>query len=488
MARAPWAFSLPVPAALIAAGAACAVSVCVAMVACSKGEDTQAAAAPPVDGGGEAAVDTGPPPVRGEAACREAHLIEWPVSLPPSCAGKRTCVDGAGHFWVEGKPFFPRGVYNGGSDANKLFTNCPEGAACRGWNPVDLPAYVRLLADAGINLIQERSRYNVALLDAVHGEPRMKYAHLLWSDPYTPQGHDDMEEDIKAAAADPSVVMWFGPDEIDLNDDYPTAAGIRRILRGPTAEVDVALRTYPPPSGAYLPDAQAPADTVGLPFGAALAFHRGVSVASTFYDVLMPVAYPIAAADSALNDGQWGTWRGTTYGGKLPFVPVLQMIGIPEMSPRLAQPTPAQVRGLLASSLAHGATGAFYYTLISDKPKLAGRDGWFAPDDRDAWAAFTEMHRLEDDLTPVMFSGAEESTTAARGVALEARTWRKANGRRVVLVVNPRAASVAVDLVETLALVEGESARAYADCEPVDATLPLDLEGYGFRVFEAGAL
>jgi hypothetical protein len=425
------------------------------------------------------------PPQLSLEACQLARKARWTVSEAPSCQSPRTCVDPRGRFWVEGKPFIPRGLYNGGWEYTKLLANCPEGAECRGWNPSDVNAFVKMLADAGFNLIQERSRYNKPLLDAVHAEPRMKFAHLLWSDPFTQKGHDDMVSDIQAAAADPSVVMWFGPDEIDHNDDYPTAAGIRRILRGSRADTDKLVQDYPAPAGngAFLPKDEPAADPMSLPFGAALAYERGLAVGSRFYELLMPITYPIKKATSNMNESDWGTWRtGVAVQQKHAALPVLQMVGIPEMG--LAQPSAAQIRALLGSAIANGAFGGFYYTLIRDMPKLAGRDGWFAADDRGGWAAFSEMHALEDSLIPVFFSNATEEAKAGERVKVEWRTWKLESGDRVTVLVNPRATATTVDLAELVGLADGEEIRTWQTCDPVDPSVRFALEPYAVAVLE----
>ena len=44
------------------------------------------------------------------------------------------------------------------------------------------------------------------------------------------RGRAALVAEIEEAAEDPDVVMWFGPDEVDLWNDWSTAAGIRRGL------------------------------------------------------------------------------------------------------------------------------------------------------------------------------------------------------------------------------------------------------------------
>jgi hypothetical protein len=423
--------------------------------------------------GPDAAADAGPPD------CAEDRAAFWTTTLPIECDGRRTCIDADERFWVDGAPFVPRGVYNGGADVARVFANCPPAEDCEETTPADYRAYVAMLAEAGFNLIQERSRFTPELADAVHEDPTVRFAHLLWSDPFTVEGHDSIVEDVEAAAADPDVVFWFGPDEVDFNDDWPTAAGIRRILFGDDRDLDGLLRgEYAPDGDPYLPDHEPAHDPHGLPFGAALTWDWGLADGRRVYDVLMPITYPFETATSAANEGQWGTWRIADLETRgAPVVPVLQMLGIPVMG--LRHPSPAQVRAEIASAMANGARGAFYYTMVSDQPSFGGRDGWFAPDDRESWAVYTEMHALQDSLLPVTHGPA--TATSGTGGALEWRTWQK-GARRVVLVVNPTSEPEALDLAGLVGDVG--AVRTWTDCATVSPP-PVSLAAYAHLVMEA---
>ncbi len=444
------------------------------VVACTSSDDTTGL---PGTGGGGAGTGGGgaaggadlpsydpePNPLTGEA-CVADQGKHWIVLAPADCMGKRTCIDAQKRFWVDGKPFLPRGVYNGGYEYQKVIANCPVGEPCEATTPKDAAGFVKLLADGGINLIMDRSRFlKQELLDAIHAEPRMKIAHLLWSDPFTQQGHDDMVADIDAAAADSDVVLWFGPDEIDLNSNWAEAAGIRRLLRGASPELDQLMSSgkYKPAGTPFLPMDEPAHDPHGLPYGAALAFDAGLEDGTDVYDVLYPVTYPFKEPYSIANEGMWGTWRISTYASKgVPMVPVLQMVGIPEID--LWQPTPGQVQAQIMSALAHGKSGSFYYNLTGDKPKMAGRDGWFAPDDTAAWAEFTARHTLEDRLIPVLFS--EAVVAGGTHGHLEWRSYELAD-RRVILIANPTPYARLLDL-DVIVQLTNAYVRNYLDCTP----------------------
>jgi hypothetical protein len=406
-----------------------------------------------------------PAPLAGEG-CRAHQLAHWQPKAPPECAGKRTCVDGARRFWVNGAPFFPRGVYNGGHEYASLAASCPPNAPCRQTTPKDAAGFVAMLASAGFNLVMDRTLVlDAALRAAVHGDRRVFFAHLLWSEVFTAEGHDAMVAEIEEAAADGDVVMWFGPDEIDLWNNWAQAAAIRRLLRGASVGLDALLAgRFAPPGTPYLPPGEPAHDPHGLPFGAALAYDPGLAQGTLVYDVLLPVTYPVNEPYSLVNEGVWGTWRiDANEGSGVPVVPVLQMVGIPEMD--LWQPSPEHVEALQASALARGARGAFYYNLIGDKPSFAGRRGWFAADDAASWAAYTRMHALGDRLLAVTHGGARES--AGLEAHLEWRAWTLGE-RRVVLIANPTPYERRLDL-DAVVAAAGRFVRHYEDCAPFTA-------------------
>jgi hypothetical protein len=262
------------------------------------------------------------------------------------------------------------------------------------------------------------------------------------------------------------------------------AAGIRRILRGSSAATDALVKDSSPGATAYVPDVEPANDPHGLPYEAALAFDRGLGIGNRYYDVLMPITYPYSDDTTAANDGEWGTWRASKFGDSThgAVVPILQMIGIPEMD--LAQPSPAQIRAEILSSIAHGARGAFYFTMISDKPSVAGRNGWFAADDTAAWKAFTDMHALEDALVPVLFGDAAETSDAGEDTKLDTRTWTL-GGRRVTLVVNPTSKKGSANLAQIVKLAGGETMRTWSDCGAVASDAgPTALAPYSGIVIE----
>jgi hypothetical protein len=195
------------------------------------------------------------------------------------------------------------------------------------------------------------------------------------------------------------------------------------------------------------------------------------------YEALMPTIYPMTGSESELDGAYWGTDRVSTAASLgTTALPVLQMVGISSMG--LSQPTPNQLKALIASSMVHGARGAFYYTYISDQPQTAGRTGWYAPDDVDAFAAYTIMHALQDDLVPVSFSNAEEEAITSGGVE-----WRRfdLNGRSVVLLVNARATAVEVYVEDVLP--DANTVRAYQTCETIEDDI-FTLRAYQVMVLE----
>jgi hypothetical protein len=376
------------------------------------------------------------------------------------------------------QPFIPRGLYNAGFEHERVLENCPAGEPCEATTPADLAAYLEQMAAGGFNLVQERSLFVADLRAAVHANDDIYFAHLLWSDPFTEKGHDALVAEIEEAAEDPDVVMWFGPDEVDLWNDWSTAAGIRRLLRGSSEPLDSALAAnWAPPVEPYLPADEPAHDPYALPFGAALDATAALPHGSLLYEALMPTIYPLTSGESDVDGSYWGTARVSTAAELgATALPVLQMVGISSMG--LSQPTPHQIRALIGSSMAHGARGAFYYTYISDSPASVGRDGWYAPDDIEAFAEYTAMHALQDALTPVLFSAADESSGTDEGV--EWRRW-DLDDRSVVLIVNARAENDDIDAAELLP--EADQLRHYQSCQAIENS-DLELDAYQVLVLE----
>ncbi|MCC7536971.1 MAG: hypothetical protein IT379_12195 [Deltaproteobacteria bacterium] len=425
---------------------------------------------------------TAPAPPSLEA-CRADQEAHWTFETPAACVGRRTCIDARGRFHRDGAPWIPRGVYHGGIEVEHLLASCPAGAACETTQPRDHGAYVAMLADAGFDVILEHhDRLSPGLRAAIAAEPRVGTAHLLFGDPFSREGHDALVAEIERAAADPDVWLWFGPDEPDLNRTWPMATGIKRLLRGASTEIDALLAgRYRPSTGEpYLPSGEPAHDPEGMPFASAVVIDEaGLAVAADVYDALVPVTYPFQEPYSRADDGPWSVLRVSRFArAGVPTTPVLQMVGIDVLG--LIRPSPDHVRTSIVSSLVHGAAGAFYFKLAGDDPPFAGRDGWFAADDRDAWTAYTETHALWDRLVPVLFGDA----TDERGTH-DVLHWRRLTlgDRRVLVIANPTPYHRAIDLDAILARAPHERVRSYVDCAPF-ATRALEVPGYATYVLE----
>lgn len=429
------------------------------------------------------------PTVWSAEACAADQAGAWAPTLPAECASGRLCIDGSGRTYRDGVPFVVRGVYHGGREVERLLVDCPAGAPCRATQPADHAAYVRTLADAGFDLIlEDRALLSPALLAAIDAEPRVGIGHLLFDDVFTPEGHDRLVTSIESAAADPSVLMFFGPDEPDLNRTWPMAAGIARLLRGASPELDALLARapYAPPSGAYLPADEPAHDPNGLPFASAVVIDdAGLAIATDLYDLRVPVTYPYQEAYSRADAGEWSVERISRHDDPAaPSTPVLQMVEIDALG--LIRPSPDQIRALVVSSIVHGADGAFYFKVAGDDPPSAGRDGFFAADDAAGWAAYADAHALWDALVPVIYSDA----TVERGTH-DVLHWRRyvRGDRRVVLIANPTPFPRAIDLDAILARSDREYVREWRGCAPF-TTRALEVPGYAtyaLEVVPAGA-
>lgn len=404
------------------------------------------------------------PPLQTETTCAEDHAEHWRPLLPAECQGRRVCVDDRHRFWLDGVPFVPRGVYNAGFEYTRVLSNCPVGQPCEATTPADVDAFVTVLADAGFNLVMERSRAVPLLLEALHKNTQVHIAHLVDTDPFTQESHDAVTADVEAAAADPDVLMWFGPDEIDVNGTWSTAGGIRRILHGsnPTIDANLAGILAPSTPDPWLPDVEAAHDPEGRPFGAALYSDDFLGQAELFYDLVMPVTYPLRTQSSRLDTSPEGTRRVRTYGGDAPTLPVLQLTAIPPLWQ--VMPTPVQAEGMVMSALVEGANGAFFFNVTGDGPRLLGREGWYAPDATDTWAAFASINSTWDGLVPALFADALEDHGETPV------PWRSFSigQRRVVIAVNPISAPIDVDIAALLGLQPTQVVRRWENCDPFD--------------------
>ncbi|MCB9596503.1 MAG: hypothetical protein H6719_27515 [Sandaracinaceae bacterium] len=463
--------------------------LCVVLLGCDGSAPSDAG--PTLD---DAGADAGPPlhperyPVDPRSwtpeTCAADQATAWVVAAPGACASGRVCVDGAGRTYRDGAPWIVRGVYHGGREVEALLGNCPAGAACEASQPADHAAYVQMLADAGLNVILEsREAMSDGLRAAVAAEPRVGIGHLLFDDPFTAEGHDRLVTSIEAAAADESTLLWFGPDEPDLNHTWPMAAGIARLLRGSSADLDALLATprYRPASATpFLPADEPAHDPNGLPYGSAVVIDdEGLAVATDLYDFRAPVTYPFQEPYSRADDSLWTIERISRYDEPTsPSTPILQMVELDGLG--LIRPSPGQIRAQILGAIVHGAAGAHYFKVAGDDPPFAGRAGWFAADDAEGWAAYTEQHAVWDSLIPVLYSDA----TAERGTQGILHYRRFALGdRRVLLIVNPTPYHRWVDLDAIVQRTEREWVRRWGDCAPFE-TRAVEVDAYEAFVLE----
>lgn len=422
-----------------------------------------------------------PDPPTG-AACVADRAAHWTFTTPAACETGRLCVDERGRTWHDGAPIVLRGLYQSGFEAEAVLGNCPAGAACQATQPADHEAYVAVLGDAGFNLlVDEMERLSPELKAAVDADDRVFLTHVLFGDPFTEEGHDAFVAEIERNAEDPELLMWFGPDEPDLNRTWPMATGFRRLLSGASAETDALLAgRYRPDGDPFLPADEPAHDPHGLPYASAVVIDAtGLAVFDDVYDALLPVTYPFQEPMSPANAGIWTTDRTATFQREdRPAMPVHQMGGLDGLG--LIRPSPAQIRAAITTTLALGADGAFYFRLASDDPPFAGRAGWYAPDDVDGWAAFAETHALWDALVPALYGDAVDER-GEHGV-LDFRRLTLGD-RRVLILANPTPFERFVDLDAIIARGESEHVRRFEDCAPF-TTRALTVPGYATWVLE----
>lgn len=441
--------------------------------------------AAPIDAGPELhpEIYPGDPTPWTPETCAADQDSVWILADPGACATGRSCIDGNGRTWAAGEPWIVRGVYHGGRELETLLTNCPAGADCEATQAADHADYVRILADAGINVILEnRMILSPEILAAIDAEPRMGIAHLLFDDPFTVEGHDRLVAQIEAVAEDPNVMLWFGPDEPDLNRTWPMATGIARLLRGANAQLDglLAGRYRPAASMPFLPADEPAHDPYGLPYTSAVVIDSsGLAVATDVYDIRTPVTYPFQERYSRADDTIWTIERISRFDEpEHPSMPVLQMVELEGLN--LIRPSPGQIRAQIMGAIVHGGDGAYYFKIAGDDPAYAGRSGWFAADDVDGWATYTEMHALWDRSIPVLYSDATQEP-GTHGI-LHYRRYTLGS-RRVLMIVNPTPYQRWVDLDAIVERADDEYVRSWDGCGAF-TTRALEVPPYAIYVLE----
>lgn len=288
---------------------------------------------------------------------------------------------------VDGKPFFPFGVYT-------LFpaAEVAQEEAHHGFT--HLAPYL-----GGIDVLGERAHEVGALLDECAALGLRVHFDL---GPWAGRAEDDEKWELIRAIVQtyrdhPALLGWYLADEPDFQG-IPAAVLERahRFVKN--------LDPYHPTSL-----------VVGNPENAGR--YAGAC------DIIMNDPYPIPWAPiAAVGEATDRMVRET--GGKLPVWVVLQAFGSQEVWRR--EPLPAEARVMAYQALIHGANGIQCFIR---RPPIG------APRSRSLWGAYQELAAEVRALTPWLLSGEERVEVRSASSSIHAAAWRS-RGEVLVLAAN----------------------------------------------------
>ena len=306
--------------------------------------------------------------------------------LPPAATEVTFAANGSSY--LNGEPFFPIGLYN--VEQYQLGTDIKRGER-------------ETLADI------EHHGFNVGITcDGIPAEARMAMADelglYLAATPY----HMDrtiMREHLAQANRHPSVVYWYGWDEM-AGDHIDLAINYYNFLRriDPHRPVISAVQNWNP----FVVE----------------RVHRAL-------DMMMPDFYPIP--DGKLTRVAEGADLALQFNGHNRAWVVLQAFA-DTMFPRV--PTTQEIRCQAYLAITHGAKGLFWYSYGNRNLKLPGSPSgyWFLPDYPDLWNGFTGLnHEIAALSTMILEGNVIDGVTATPGIHLRALEY---GGNQYLLAVN----------------------------------------------------
>jgi hypothetical protein len=312
--------------------------------------------------------------------------------LPPAPTEVTFATNGSSY--LNGKPFFPIGLYN--VEQYQLGSGSTRGER-------------ETLADI------KNHGFNVGITcDGIPSEARMAMADelglYLAATPYH-MDRTSMRECLAQANRHASVIYWYGMDEM-AGDTIDLAIDYYKFLRqiDPHRPVISGVQNWNP--------------------HVAERVHRAL-------DIMMPDFYPIP--DGPLTRVAEGADLALKFNGNNRAWIVPQAFA-DTMFPRA--PTTAEIRCQAYLAITHGAKGLFWYCYGNKILKLPGSPSgyWFLPDYPDQWNGFTKLNHEISALSQVILEGnVIDGVSATAGIRLRALEY---GGKRYVLAVNGSDAGV----------------------------------------------
>ncbi len=361
-------------------------------------------------------------------------IVAPPATTEVTFDDKRVC-------YVNGKPFFPIGIYHVSSSAIERI-NVKSRAA--GLPEIDLFESIKQLRDMGFNTI-----HNTWVMP---DEDYLAYTEKLgmW---VIPEVAAPTAEQVAMANRHTNVLMWYGSDE-------PSGETLNVIKR---ARAQTALLDPHRPVSAAVcnPDLFKPAlegfDFVMLdPY---IIRYRPLTVIADWMK---------AAMDA--GKGNKALW----------LVPQAFTID----SPSWKEPTPEEVRCQAYIGLVHGATGFVWYAFWSPEnwagnPK--GRNCWLLSDSK-LWDSFPKLNAEVSALAPIILTGRNMGPVKSSSSDVHTCLW-KYKGKSYLLAVNTQYHAVKCKLegFGTQADVMFEQRRVTTDGGVLNENfLPLEAHVYRF--------
>ncbi len=323
-----------------------------------------------------------------------------------------------GTILVDGKPFFPIGLYHVSA------------------------SHYPMLAEAGFNCVQGIGPGNLErfgeTLDACAANGLMMDVPLYANGQVAANLADSLAG-IEAYADHPAVLCWKIIDEPD----------IRPEITDETPEVYAALKAADPAHPIELTLCQPP----------------GFGYWANFCDMMQVDPYPIPRQPLTMVSD----WVDTAMAGLEPWqhlTAVLQSGWIPEP---MNQPTPEQARSMVYLSLIHGAKGIFWYSF---------RDPGWRLEKTPLWDAFPAINAELMELSmPVMVGEADEEVSVESPEdVVHWRAWEY-EGKTWLLLTNPGEEPVTATVDPggpcSVCNIRGEG------LEQIDEAFEVDLPAFG---------
>ncbi len=324
---------------------------------------------------------------------REAASQVVPITVSPPARtevtfdDKRVC-------YVNGKPFFPIGLYHVSRSAIDLIN---QKSRPLGLPDLDLFNVIKQLKDVGFNSIHNTW--------TMPGEEYLAYTESLGM--YViPEVGSPTAENVALANRHSNVLMWYGRDE-------PTEANIEGMKRG---------------------KAQAALLDPHRPLSAAVNHPSMYKPALEGFDFLMLDIYPVRQAPMTLISDRIELAKQAGNGTMAVWL-VSQAFGIDTWG--VSEPTPEELKCQAYVGLVHGATGLIWYAFWSPEDyagNTRGRNCWVLSDSK-LWDAFPKLNAEVSALAPIILTGKNLGPVKSSSSDVHTCLW-KYKGKSYLLAVN----------------------------------------------------